>query len=78
MAVCVQDDVIVPVRKALEYYTEMQQALEEEKKRKEMNEKSDKHSTHNGLKMATSDRTDSARSRSALKSSAKQNGKIKW
>lgn len=29
-----QDDIIGPVRKALDYYTDMQKALEEEKKRK--------------------------------------------
>ncbi|ELT98430.1 hypothetical protein CAPTEDRAFT_124844 [Capitella teleta] len=31
----ITDDIIVPVRKALDYYTDMQNALEEEKKRKE-------------------------------------------
>lgn len=46
-----QDDIIMPVRRALDYYTEMQKALEEEKKRKEA--ENDKKSTKNGLKSPT-------------------------
>lgn len=35
MGFCIQPDIVEPVKYALGYYTEMQQALELEKKRKE-------------------------------------------
>jgi len=46
-----QNDIIQPVRTALEYYTDMQKALEEEKKRKES--KGD-ISKQNGIKQSSS------------------------
>ena len=39
----IQDDIIVPVKQALQYYTDMQNALEEEKKRQKTNNPKTSH-----------------------------------
>ena len=47
---CLQDDIIRPVRKALEYYQDMQNAIEEEKtKRDKTKDKKAKNGIKNNL-----------------------------
>lgn len=75
-----QDDIIVPVRKALQYYTDMQQALQEEVSRKEKQEQSMRRENPSSL-LKTPSAVDSLPSTQQLKNkdrlTSHRDGKMK-